>query len=78
MNHDQHKIQAPKGPLPMSTRDFAEWGVQQVAYIKPIKGEGGTAFAVYAANGQQLGLMETRDVALAALIQNDLELFSVH
>ncbi len=78
MNHDQHKMQAPKSPPPMSTRDFAEWGVQQVAYIKPVEGEGGTAFAVYAANGQQLGLMETRDVALAALIQNDLELFSVH
>ncbi len=78
MNHDHHKIQAPQGLLPMSTRDFAEWGVQQVAYIKPVEGEDGTAFAVFAANGQQLGLMETRDVAQAALIQNDLEPVSVH
>ncbi len=78
MNHDQHKIQVPKGSPPMSTRDFAEWGVQQVAYIKPVEGEGGTAFAVHAANGRQLGLMETRDMAQAALIQNDLEPVSVH
>ncbi len=78
MNHDRHKIQAPRGLPPMSARDFAEWGVQQVAYIKPLEGEGGTAFAIYAANGRQLGLMETRDVAQAALIQNDLEPVSVH
>ncbi len=78
MNHDQHKIKAPKGLPPMSTRDFAELGFQQVAYIKPVEGEDGTAFAVFAANGQQLGLMETRDVAQAALIQNDLEPVSVH
>ena len=36
------------------------------------------AFGVFAANGQQLGLMETPDLAWAAAIQNDLNPLSVH
>ncbi len=39
----------------MSAHDFAQWGAEHIAYIKPVKINGGTLFAVFAANGQQLG-----------------------
>ena len=78
MNKDSLKTGTPDAAPVMSAQDFAQWGFEHVAYIKPVEGEGGTAFAVHAANGRQLGLMETRDVAQAAVIQNDLEPVSVH
>ena len=78
MNHEPQKNQSPRTSPPMSAADFAEWGAEQMAYIKPIKINGGTFYGVFAANGQQLGLMDTPDVARAAVIQNDLEPVSVH
>ena len=40
--------------------------------------EGRTFYGVFAANGQQLGLMENRNAAYAALFENDLEPISLH
>ncbi|MAF95619.1 MAG: hypothetical protein CMM60_07680 [Rhodospirillaceae bacterium] len=78
MNKDPLKTGKPDATPLMSAHDFAQWGVEHVAYIKPVEINGGTLFAVFAANGQQLGLMETPDMARAAAIQNDLEPLSVH
>ena len=78
MNKDSLKAGKPDAAPVMSARDFAQWGAEHIAYIKPVEANGGTLFAVFAANGQQLGLMETPDLARAAAIQNDLELLSVH
>jgi len=78
MNEQTPKIQGDGAPLPMSAHDFAEWGNEQVAYIKRIDMNGQIVFAVCAANGHQLGVMDNRDTAMAAAIQNDLEPVSVH
>ncbi len=78
MNKDSLKTGKPDAAPVMSAHDFAQWGAEHVAYIKPVEVKGGTQFAVFAANGQQLGLMETPDMARAAVIQNDLEPLSVH
>ncbi len=78
MNKDSLKTGKPNAAPVMSAHDFAQWGSEHVAYIKPVEVNGGTQFAVFAANGQQLGLMETPDMARAAVIQNDLEPLSVH
>ena len=78
MNKDSLKTGTPDAATVMSAHDFAQWGAKHMAYIKPVDTDGGTKFAVYAANGQQLGLMETPDLARAAVIQNDLEPLSVH
>jgi hypothetical protein len=78
MNKDSLKTETPGATPVMSAQDFAQWGAGQIAYIKPVETEGATLFAVFAANGQQLGLMETPDMARAAVIQNDLEPLSVH
>ncbi|NQV82847.1 MAG: DUF1150 family protein [Rhodospirillales bacterium] len=62
----------------MSVQDFIDLGLTEVAYVKPVEMDGRTAYAVFAANGQQLGVMESRNTALAALFQNDLEPISLH
>lgn len=78
MNKDPLKTGKPDATPLMSAHDFAQWGAEHVAYIKPVETDGRTLFAVFAANGQQLVLMETPDMARAAVIQNDLEPLSVH
>ena len=65
---------------PMSTNDFQMLGMNHVAYVKQLtKGEGTPRFAVYAANGVEIALMEgDRDVAFATVRQHDMEPVSVH
>ncbi len=57
---------------------FADLGQGQIAYIKALVTDGGTMWAIHGANGDPLAVMDSRDVALAALRQNDLEAFGVH
>lgn len=78
MNKDSLKTGKPGAAPVVSAHEFAQWGAEHVAYIKPVEVNGGTQFAVFAANGQQLVLMETLDMARAVVIQNDLEPLSVH
>ena len=64
---------------PLSTTDFEMLGVNHVAYVKEVPNGTSLKFAVYAANGAEIALMEAdRDVAFAAVRQNDMEPVSVH
>ena len=62
----------------MTSREFAALGIEYVAYVKPIDVDGRAAFAVHAANGRQVAVVDTREVAMATVRQNDLEPLSVH
>ena len=62
----------------VSAQDLMILGLQEVAYIKPVVIDGQTAYAVHAADGREVTVMSSRDVALAAIRQNDLEPLSVH
>ena len=54
-------------------------GITDIAYVKPVMGEEGQKlFGIYAADGRQVGVMADRDVAFAAVRQNELEPVSVH
>jgi hypothetical protein len=58
---------------------LAHLGIEQVAYVKPVTLEdGGTAFAIHAADGQEMAMLADREVAFATVRQNDLEPVSVH
>jgi len=59
----------------LSAEDF---GVNHLAYVKPVLVNGVAAFAIHAADGTQLTVLPDRDVASAAVRQNDLEPMSVH
>lgn len=62
----------------LSPQDFAAFGVDHVAYVRPVEVEGAPAFSVHAADGTQLTVLPERDVAFATIRQNDMEPLSVH
>lgn len=62
----------------MSDHDLASLGLQEVAYVKPVLTVDGKAYAVYAADGTEMAVMADREIAFAAIRQNDLRPVSVH
>jgi len=62
----------------MSSRELALFGMQDLAYVKPVVVDGASAFAVHAADGTQVTALPNREVALATVRQHDLEPLSVH
>ena len=62
----------------MSSRELALFGMQDLAYVKPVLVNGVTVFAVHAADGTQIAVMPDREIARATVRQHDLEPLSVH
>ena len=62
----------------MSSRELALFGMQDLAYVKQVRVNGVSAFAVHAADGTQITVLPDREIALATLRQHDLEPLSVH
>ncbi len=58
--------------------DLASWGIEDVAYVKPVFLEGEDAYGIFAADGTELAQVENRDEAIITIRQNDLEAMSVH
>jgi hypothetical protein len=63
----------------MTSGDFAAYGLADIAYVRPFKNEDGEmAYAIHAADGRAVAIMADREVAFAAIRQNELEPVSVH
>lgn len=62
----------------LSPADFAALGVHDTAYVKPADVNGKRVYAVHAADGTPLTVMDDRDTAFAVCVQNDLEPVSAH
>lgn len=62
----------------LSARGFLNFGIQQVAYIRPVKIENKTAYAIHAADGTPLSVMDSMDTAVITVRHNDLEPATVH
>ena len=62
----------------LSRQDFLSFGVQQVAYIRRVPVEGKVAYAIHAADGTPLSVMDSADEALVSVRHNDLEPVTVH
>jgi hypothetical protein len=62
----------------LSGASFATLGTGQIAYVKPVEVDDEGAFAIHAADGQQLAVVGERGMAFAVIRQNDLEPVSVH
>lgn len=58
--------------------DLASWGIEDVAYVKPVKVDGSEVFGIFAADGTELTTVEDRDEAFVTIRQNELEALSVH
>jgi len=62
----------------ITTEDLLSLGVKDVAYLKDILVDGGTAVGIFAANGQQLALLPDRNAAIAAAVENGLAPVTLH
>jgi hypothetical protein len=62
----------------ISTTEFAQLGMEGVAYMKPVVVDGNQGYAIFAADGSQLAIVPTREIAAAVIRQHDLEPVSVH
>lgn len=78
MTQKNHDIASSHSLKNISLRDFLNFGVQQVAYIRPVRVEDKTAYAIHAADGTPLSVMESMDTAIIVVRHNDLEPATVH
>jgi len=64
----------------LTIQDFLNVGLDQVAYIKHLKNDKASAevFAVHAADGSQISILDSYDTAVDAIRGNDLFPVTVH
>jgi hypothetical protein len=62
----------------LTGEQLARLGVEQIAYVKPILLNGVPAFAIHAADGTPMAVAGDRDVAIAAIRQQDMLPTLVH
>ena len=72
-------MQSAESQEQFTQQDLAAWGVNDVAYVKTVVQDNGrTGYAIHAADGTQMAVLNDREVAWAAIRQHDLEPVSVH
>ena len=62
----------------LSPQDFAAFGVDLVAYVKPVVVDGAPGYAIHAADGTELTVVAGRAAAFAAVRRHEMEPVSVH
>jgi hypothetical protein len=64
----------------LSPRDFLKIGMDEIAYVRALQmhGMARPVFGLYAADGTQMSVVETMDMALATMRHNDLVPVTVH
>jgi len=62
----------------MTPHDLAVLGLQSIAYIRPMAAEDEISYMIHAADGTEIGVAQSRDLAIASIRQNDLEPVSLH
>ncbi len=84
-DNDTHTMIKPIHAARLSAQDFAMWGSEHIAYVRPVelRDENGRltghmAYGIHAADGNPIGIAETRDLAMATVIREGLEAVSVH
>ncbi|HCI47216.1 MAG TPA: hypothetical protein DFI00_07965 [Rhodospirillaceae bacterium] len=62
----------------LTTQDFLTFGINDVAYIRTIMEDGAEKYAVHAADGTELAVIDHLGQAIATIQHNELEVASVH
>lgn len=57
----------------LSSQDFLTFGVNQIAYVRPVSVMGRIAYGLHAADGSPLTVIDSFEGAVIAARQNDLE-----
>ena len=62
----------------ITDQDLEGLGLQCVAYVKSVQIEGQAVFSIHAADGTEIAILGSRDVAFATIREHDMEAVSVH
>jgi hypothetical protein len=62
----------------MSPLDWARYGAEHIAYVRPVRINGQMAVAIHAADGTPIGAAPTLDLATAAIRQHGMGPALVH
>jgi len=62
----------------MSRGDLASFGMNDLAFVKATRVKGQTHYAIHAADGTEMAVVPSRDLAFAVIRQHDLEAVDVH
>jgi hypothetical protein len=62
----------------LTPMQFAQLGVKQVAYVKPVIFNGSPGFAIHAADGSPMAVAPQLDTAIGAILQHDMMAALVH
>lgn len=62
----------------VTVKDLLNFGLKDLAYVKPVQIEGRPLFAIHAADGTPLTVVKDRDIALATIHQHEMEAASLH
>ena len=62
----------------LSPQDFRNFGREHIAYIRPVSVQNKTAYAIHAADGTPLSVLDKLELAMIVVRQNDLEAATVH
>jgi len=57
---------------------FAQLGMKQVAYVKPVIFNGSPGFAIHAADGTPMAVAPELETAIGAILQHDMLAALVH
>lgn len=64
----------------LSPKDFLKIGMDEIAYVRPlnVRGASNKVYGVYAADGTQLSVLDSMDMAIATMRHNDLLPVTLH
>jgi hypothetical protein len=62
----------------LSVADWASFGAQEIAYIRPVVVKGVHAIAIHAADGTPIGAAPNAELAIAAILQHEMAPALVH
>lgn len=62
----------------LSSHDFLALGIRDVAYVKPVMIDNRQAYAIHAADGTPLTVMNDMSAALGLILNNELEPVTLH
>lgn len=78
---EKHPVTSPKIRAilrNLSVEDFKDFGLQKIAYIRPIDKDDNIAYSIHSADGEEISVMDTLAQAIIATRQNDLEPVTLH
>ena len=84
MNGNDFSNGSPDGPRApaslkqLSIADWARFGAEEIAYIRPVLVNGVRAIAIHAADGTPIGAAPSAELAIAAIHQHEMAAALVH